>query len=176
MSRALKIKKNCLNLPAFSLIEIMAVILIVSLGLVGTMNLASQNIKAQTLNEDNLIAYQLAQEALELARQIRDTNWINNDDWMLSLSSGKYCVDYRNATTSAITAVNDCPLNISSNNLYFSPVIGVLESNTRFSNFYRMLETNVATSSASVKSIVSWTNRNGGVQNYTVETMLYDWR
>lgn len=176
MFKTPRIKKYFSNQPAFSLIEIMAVILIVSLGLVGTVNLAIQNIQAQVINKDNLIAYQLAQEGLELVRQNRDTNWINGDDWLLSLSTGKYCVDYRNLAPYSVNAINDCPLYFTADHKYYSPDINGEVPITEFSNFYRIVEINASTSSASVMSIVSWTSRNGGVQNYNLETMLYDWR
>jgi len=167
-------KKYSFNRSAFSLIEIMAVILIVSLGLVGTVNLATQNIQAQTVNEDSLIAYQLAQEALELARQIRDTNWILGNDWRDDMAPGKYCVDYRNLSAVSITAINDCPLYLDANNFYYSPTIGAGAETTPH-HFSRMLEVGTGTSSAQVMATVSWTSRNGGVQSYNVETVLYDW-
>ncbi|MBN2884695.1 type II secretion system protein [Patescibacteria group bacterium] len=172
--KALKTNKYYFNKPAFSLIEIMAVIMIVSLGLVGTVNLAVQNIKAQTLNEDNLIAYQLAQEALELARQIRDTNWMLGNNWLESLTPGRYCVDYRNVEILSINAVNDCPLSRDGNNFYFSPSIDDIADSVP-SNFSRMIEIGSGTSSVPVLATVSWISRNGGIQNYTVATMFYDW-
>ncbi len=175
MSKFFKYKRIAPNLPAFSIVEIMAVILIVSLGLVGTVNLAVQNIQAQTVNNNNLIAYQLAQEGLELAREIRDTNWIQGNGWMDSLYSGRYCVDYRNLTPESITAVNDCPLYLDANNRYYSAIMIGESSDSSLSKFSRMLEIETATSSASVKAIVSWSGRNNSVQSYTAETQLYDW-
>ncbi|HPY99681.1 MAG TPA: hypothetical protein PK009_02590, partial [bacterium] len=55
--------------PAFSIIEIMAVLLIVSLAMIGVANLAVQSIQAQTINRGSIIAYQLAQEGIEIVRQ-----------------------------------------------------------------------------------------------------------
>jgi len=175
MSKFFKYKRIAFNLPAFSILEIMAVILIVSLGLVGTVNLAIQNIQAQTVNNDNLVAYQLAQEGLELARQIRDTNWMQGNAWLDSLASGRYCVDYRNLTPRSIAAINDCPLYLDINNRYYSPAIIGAELNSEFIGFSRMLDVTIATSSASVVATVSWTGRNGSAQSYMAETQLYDW-
>ncbi len=175
MFKFFKYKRIASNLPAFSILEIMAVILIVSVGLVGTVNMAIQNIQAQTVNNNNLVAYQLAQESLEVARQIRDTNWMQGNYWMDSLPSGRYCVDYRNLTPKSIAAVNDCPLYLDANNRYYGPIITGAEPSSSFSGFSRMLEVNIATSSASVTAIVSWTSRNGSAQSYMVETQLYDW-
>jgi type II secretory pathway pseudopilin PulG len=168
-------KRKTFNLPAFSLIEIMAVILIVSLGLVGTVNLAVQNIQAQTINDNTLVAYQLAQEGLELARQRRDTNWIQDKDWLENLEPGYYCVDYRNYTPASISAINYCPLYLDENNHYYSPAIAGELEDSEASNFHRMVEIATATSSVAVKSTVSWSGRNGSVHNYTAETEFYNW-
>ncbi|MDD2680584.1 MAG: hypothetical protein PHE20_00600 [Patescibacteria group bacterium] len=175
MSKFFKYKRNNLNLPAFSLVEIMAVMLIVSLGLVGTVNLAIQNIQAQTINNDNLVAYQLSQEGLELVRQIRDTNWLQGNDWLDGLGSNRYCLDYRNLPPVVVAAVNSCSLYLDENNYYYSPTIDGSLSTANGSKFSRILEINAATSSASVKSIVSWVGRNNSVHSYTAETQLYDW-
>jgi len=50
--------------PAFSIIEIMAVLLIVSLGIIGVSHLAVQSMQAQTINRGSIIGYQLAQEGI----------------------------------------------------------------------------------------------------------------
>jgi len=46
-------KKNnhfCSFLPGFSLVEVMTVLLVISLGLVGVLSLIAQNIKSQNIN------------------------------------------------------------------------------------------------------------------------------
>jgi prepilin-type N-terminal cleavage/methylation domain-containing protein len=64
------------NKKAFTLLEIIIVIYIISLGLVGVMSLFLQTIKVQNINKNKLIASQLAQEGIETIRNIRDENWI----------------------------------------------------------------------------------------------------
>ncbi len=159
--------------PAFSLIEIMAVLLIVSLGIVGTANLAVQSIQAQTINRGSIVAYQLAQEGIELVRQIRDTNWMQGNDWSDGLASGTYCVDHKSPTLRSVTGPNDCGLYFDTNNWYIAPV--AISPGMRFSNFRRAIIIDMASSSASVKAVVTWDDRDK-VFRYEAETELYDWR
>lgn len=166
-------KKIINNKPAFSLIEIMAVLLIVSLGIIGVANLATQSIQAQTINRGSIVAYQLAQEGLEIVRQVRDTNWLQGNDWKTGLGSGTYCLDYKSPVLRPVASLNDCKLYFDNNKWYYAPQIegaGMI-----FTGFRRVVVINAATSSATVTALVSWDDRNK-VFHYEVETQLYDWR
>ena len=61
--------------PAFSLIELLVSMAIIGIGLLGISSLAAQNIRVQYFNRNSLISAQLAQEGLELARNLRDNDW-----------------------------------------------------------------------------------------------------
>lgn len=68
----------------FTLIEVISVIAILMLVLVGVSSLVIQNLQAQNLNRNFLIASMLAQEGLELVRNKRDYNWLmmmSDDTW-----------------------------------------------------------------------------------------------
>ena len=69
------IKKNNLNSNGFSLIEIIFSIGIITIGLVSILSLFSYNIKSGISNRDKLIGIYLAEEQIEIIRQLRDTNW-----------------------------------------------------------------------------------------------------
>jgi len=166
-------RKNISHKPAFSLIEIMAVLLIVSLGIIGVANLATQSIQAQTINRGSIVAYQLAQEGLEIVRQIRDTNWLQGNDWKTGLGSGTYCLDYKSQVLRPVASLNDCKLYFDNNKWYYAPQIE--EAGMVFTGFRRVVVINAATSSATVTALVSWDDRNK-VFHYEVETELYDWR
>ncbi len=159
--------------PAFSIIEIMAVLLIVSLAMIGVANLAVQSIQAQTINRGSIIAYQLAQEGIEIVRQIRDTNWMQGNNWKDGLDSGSYCVDYLSPVLRVASSLNDCPLYFTDDNWYYSPALAA--SNSKRSNFKRLVSIDAATSSASVRATITWNDRNN-VFTYEVETELYDWK
>lgn len=166
-------KKTINNKPAFSLIEIMAVLLIVSLGIIGVANLATQSIQAQTINRGSIVAYQLAQEGLEIVRQVRDTNWLQGNDWKTGLGSGTYCLDYKSTVLRPVASLNECKLYFDNNKWYYAPPVE--GANMIFTGFRRVVVINAATSSATVTALVSWDDRNK-VFHYEVETQLYDWR
>ena len=60
----------------FSLLEVVIATTVISVGLVGILGLVIQNIAIQQTYKNTLVASMLAQEGLELARNIRDKNWL----------------------------------------------------------------------------------------------------
>jgi Tfp pilus assembly protein PilV len=62
--------------------EVVVAFSLVMMGILGVSSLVIQNIRAENINRDYLIASMLAQEGLELARNIRDNNWLDDTaDW-----------------------------------------------------------------------------------------------
>lgn len=72
---------------AFTLIEIMIAVTIFFVGIVGFFSLIVFSINTSAFNVDNFIAGQLAQEGLELVRNLRDKNWhwLFFEDWQAGL-------------------------------------------------------------------------------------------
>jgi prepilin-type N-terminal cleavage/methylation domain-containing protein len=167
------IRKRKNNKAAFSLIEMMTVIFIVAVGLVGTTQLIAQSLDAQMINRGGIVAYQLAQEGIEIVRQKRDSNWLAGADWREGLTSGSYCTDYKYPLTlRSVSGINECPLHLDANNWYYAPLIF---SESSFSGFRRVIEiSDHDTNSISVKAIVTWNNRSK-VLSYEAETYLYNW-
>jgi Tfp pilus assembly protein PilV len=65
-----------INKKGFSFGEVMLSVLVLGVGLVGTISLINSNIRNSTDTRDSIIASELAQEGVELVRNIRDNNWI----------------------------------------------------------------------------------------------------
>lgn len=59
------------------MLEILVVFSLVMIGMIGVASLMIQNIKAQNVNRNYLVASMLAQEGLEIVRNIRDNNWLD---------------------------------------------------------------------------------------------------
>jgi len=79
----------------FTLLELMAVTMIISIGLVGVMNLINQISLNSRLTRSKLTAAYLAQEGIEVVRNIRDTNWVENaSQWDNDISEGTFGLDY----------------------------------------------------------------------------------
>ena len=64
------------DLTGFTLIEVMASISILTVGIGGSFILIQQTLIQASLSESKLIAAYLAQEGVEIVRNIRDNNWL----------------------------------------------------------------------------------------------------
>jgi len=73
------LKKGSEPLTGFTLIEIMAAILVMVIGVLGVFALVPMGITVGGENADRFVASQLALEGLEIIRNIRDTNWLEQN-------------------------------------------------------------------------------------------------
>jgi prepilin-type N-terminal cleavage/methylation domain-containing protein len=87
----------------FTLLETMFAILIVSIGILGINNGMNFAIKNTRLARENFAGTYLAQEGVEIVKNIRDNNWVNDRQWDNGLTScGSGChADYATTTLSA---------------------------------------------------------------------------
>src|SRR3989338_7875703 len=81
-------KKEKLNFKkAFTLVETLVAVTILSIAVVGPMFSSAQNIKLASFSQNQLVAFYLGQEAIEYVRNVRDTNLINlSGDWLNGLT------------------------------------------------------------------------------------------
>ena len=96
LNKSLKINKK-----GFTLLEVVVAIFIISIGVLGIIKLMPIIFSSTSVNSSRLTAAYLAQEGIEIVRNIRDTNWLENvnwqEGWAGACSSG--CeVDYYCAT------------------------------------------------------------------------------
>lgn len=177
--------KKYLNSPTgqkrgFTLLEIMVVLFVISLGMVGVLSLIIQNIQAQSYNKNNLIAYQLAQEGVELIRKVRDSNWKQSLPYNTNLADGQYYMDYLD-NVPTLCNPNDheqaekLVLKQDENGFYFNESLtstGVTTS----SGFSRLITIrNIDAKSLQVTVKVSWKEK-GRDSSYILDTYLYDWK
>jgi len=157
------------ELKGFTLIEIMAVLFVVSLGLIGVLSLIIQNIQSQNINRRGIVAYQLAQEGIELVRKTRDSNWLIADPWNKNLPPGDFYMDFTNAAPQLLTSPEQA--NLSKNGEGFFVHSGGI-SPTPYSRILKI--ENPGADAMRVFSQVTWSDR-GKTFNYDVETLLFDW-
>jgi len=108
----------------FTLIEVTVAIVILIVGIIGIYTAFSRMVILTSGISNRLIAAYLAQEGIEIVRNIRDTNWVENatswNDGLTTCSSG--CeADYKTGTQGEETPLRSytaCYLNIDSNNFY----------------------------------------------------------
>lgn len=171
------------KIPAFSLVEIMVIISIVLVGMIGVLSLLLQNMQAQTINRSRFIAYQMAQEGIEIVRATRDAYAINGESngFFEEFPYGGYIFSYDNGEFPQLEAYNGDPREknvcLDSNNFYnsyhFCPNLDA--PNTIFKRILKLEEADDGDNSfIRVISTVTWTEQNKNY-NYTLETHLYDW-
>jgi len=78
--------KNKLQ-KGFTLLETLFAVLIFSAALVSLMTIAGRGISASNIAREQVVAYYLAQEGLEVARNIRDSNLLQGLYWSQGLEA-----------------------------------------------------------------------------------------
>lgn len=158
--------------PAFSLVEIMIALFIISMGLTGILSLIGQNLRSQSYNKSSLMAYQLAQEGIELIRYVRDTNWRADRPYNEGLGNNTYYMDYNDDFPIVLSNNSDHLLRQDTNGFYQHG----LESTATSSGFYRSIFIKEETTgSLSAEVTVTWLERQQE-RSYVLKTNLYDWK
>ena len=164
------------NNLGISILEVVVAMMIITMGMVGVLSLVIQNVEAQYINKNVLMASGLAQEGLELVRNIRDLNCLTTGNtWNQGVvGDGTYTIDYGGLASikMAVNSIDEAGarLYVDSNGLYTHTSGG----NTP-TNFYRLITVVANADYLDVKAAIRWKD---GTQNhnYTAETYLYNWR
>lgn len=168
-------KKIIKNKKGFSLIEVLAVLFIVSISMLGLVSLIIQNIQAQSVNKNNLIAYNLAQEGIELIRQVRDSNWRAGNAYDTDLVAGSYYMDYR-MDKPEITSPGKGKIYLL-NNYYVNLQAG--DSGYSTTPFSREIfidkPVGYEGDPLQVRAVISWMDRNSPYR-YELRALLFDWK
>lgn len=99
------------NSKGFTILELIGTIFIISIGLIGIINIIPLVLSTASTNSSQLIAAYLAQEGMEIVRNIRDGNWLEQNSWdegLTNCSTG--CeVDYLCTTVEDPSPTNPNP-------------------------------------------------------------------
>ncbi len=108
------------------MIELLVTIFFVSVGLVGVIAFFNLSIESSTEDKNELIAAGLAQEGVELVRNIVDYNHLNGDDWwrelvVNSVASNSNCksIDYESLLSHDCITANHTQVCLDNNSRYF---------------------------------------------------------
>jgi hypothetical protein len=160
-------KKN-----SFTLLEAIFSISILIFTLTGSFALISRLLAFSPQIQSKLIASYLAQEGIEIVRNIRDTNWIQNQSWLTNLSfTTSTRLDYLSSSQfpdpNCVIGDND-PLNFNGN--YYTCRAG---TPTKFKR--KITLTQIAPDEIEVLVEVSWQEK-GTIQKLRVKEHLYNWK
>lgn len=177
--------RKIISTSGFSLLEVIVATGIITMGLLGILSLVMQNMQAQTVNRDYLIASMLAQEGIELVRNIRDTNWLETGmDWHDGIvGDGSYIIDYIDGADDVIDIGSEDDITDTPDvRLYFDGTAGpdgyYSHDNTgRITPFFRIMRVveHLSDGYIELQSVVQWRDKNI-LHSYVAYTTLYDWR
>lgn len=165
----MKIPRN--KKEGIAIVEVMVSIGIIVTGLAGVLGLISFALSSSRISSNRIVAANLSQEGIELARSIRDTNWRNGLAWNAGLVDGNWQVQFDSASLSGYTGF---PLKFDSASRFYRYDTGVDTIFKRMIIISDNPDGDPLTKDMKVKVEVSW--QEGG-RNYltALEDRLYDW-
>jgi len=149
----------------FSMIGVIVAMFITSVALVSILGLVTTSLKAAETSKMKLIASGLAQEAIEIVRDMRKGQ-IEWNNWYANIANGDYRVQYNSAS---LLSFLDTPLEIAGNGLY--------QYNTGVnSGFYRKVTlTKLSANEVKVLVEVKWKIKSNW-SYLRVEDRLWNWK
>jgi len=160
------LNNNPKNQKGFTLAELLITIFVFTVGILG-IYLVVQNSYA-TLNyaKNRLIAIYLAQEGIEIVRNIRDTNWLEGQSWDDELFEGTNRVQYDKGFL--LPGDGGTPLRIDNNGFY------TYDSTNPQTPFRRKVDiTKIDDDTLLVTVEVKWSDKFSPI---ILQEKLYNWR
>jgi len=166
----------------FTLLEVIIAIFLLTVGIVGIFVVINKTMSLMAASPSKLIAAYLAQEGIEIVRNIRDTNWVEGaPSWDEGLEDGDYEVDYDDL------ALTPCPDPCGMSNLSFLRINNDgfynYDSGTEATKFKRKITISNKTDldgdpttfeRMTVTVTVFWAEK-GKSYSVTVQENLYNW-
>ncbi len=158
----------------FTLIELLIALFVAVTGITGAFAVIQQNISAVSYSNSRFTAALLAQEGVEIIKNIRDTNLLKGDDWDFGFAGGgDFEVQYKNPR---ITRCSSCTyesglsfLNREDDGLYnYNPV----EKETKFK---RKIHIDSDSDKLEIKVSVYWIKKGGGCHEFSLQEHIYNW-
>jgi len=167
--------RNMLKNKGFTLVEALIAMSILIIGIISSFILVTRALYNTSIIQDRLTASFLAQEGLELVREIRDSNYINRinngtGNWNDGLQRGTYRISFENRLEK-IT-------NSSEATLYFHDDTGLFDYNSTggvLTSFNRQIEIKqISDHELRITVTVSWQTKGIGYE-LQAEDHLFDW-
>ena len=164
----------------FTLAEVIVAIFILTVGIIGVSALITSTISSAIHSSNKLVAAYLAQEGIEIIRNIRDTNWIQqstNWDEGLTICSAGCEADYNISTAEDPTLTSYGSgrfLYIDGTNRFYRyiDIPGPSDAVTKFKR--KITITSIDVDTLNVSAFVSWEEK-GIPYTVTAKEYLYDW-
>lgn len=157
---------------SFTLIEALIALFVLTTGVIGVFALIQRTVAFSSISNSQLVATYLAQEGIEIIRNIRDTNYLEGQTWDADISDwSSYQLDYQSSTF---------PDGACGDYLKHEGNFYVCSSdvNAKFQRKITVEKLDLngdAETDMRVSVLVIWPER-GRIHQVTAETELYDWR
>lgn len=162
------------NIGGFTMIETFVAISVLLMAVAGPLTLASKGLSSAIIAKDQMVAYYLAQDALEFVRHKKDTNSLAGSPWLQGLDAciGSSCtVDAKEDAISSCNAA--CPpLRQSESDGFFS--YNLIDPETSFTREVSIIS--LSAHEAQVNVEVSWDTVGGLTRSFTVKENIFDWQ
>ena len=155
------------NNDGFTLIETIVAVGIIVIGLVSALTLITNSLFYVSNIGDRLIAANLTAEGLEVVRNIRDNNWLQELPWNSGLADGDYQTSYDSTVLSPY----------SGNPLLFDGGSGLYNYSSGANTLYvrKISISNLSVYEIRVVSTVTW-QRRGITYSNSAESHLFNWK
>ena len=166
----------------FTLIETLVAVLLLTTSIAGPLALASKGLSAALIARDQMVAFYLAQDAVEYVRFVRDSNKLAGSAWLTNLGActgASGCtIDPSAGTVSACSGT--CPLinkySPSAGVAYFSYTMG----NVTPQQFIRTVTLAPPSTGELTEEVltvlVSWRAQSGVTRTISVRENIFDWQ
>jgi len=165
---------------AFTLVEVLVAISVLIIGILSGLLLVTRALYNVAIVKDRLTASFLAQEGIELTRQIRDSNFLRilngeSIDWNYGLDNGSYIIKSNVEGGQSIQLASYNPSEVP--NFFYDNDLKIYNyTDGDQTNFKREIRiTNITDNDEiRVESIMKWKTKSIDF-NLTVEDHLYNW-
>jgi len=178
--------KNILKTRGFTLLETLVAISILIVAITATFSAAQSGLASAIEARDQVVAFYLAQEAVELVRNVRDENSLQGLPWLTGLSAivsdscyfGKSCVvDGITKSFTACTSPTICP-NLSQDTNTSSSQYGQYGYNSSWTPtaYNREIQlTQIGPDEITATVIMTWT-RGPFTKVFKVKESIFNWQ
>ncbi len=156
-------------------LELMVAIFVLIVGISGTVGLIQRTISSASMAASQLKAAYLAQEGIEVVRNIRDSSWVRDAGWLENINNNCSCCEVA-YDHDGNTGMIPCPGGNPRQLTFFGGFYGYsTDSGAEESVFSRRIRTSMIGDHLRVEATVFWFEK-GDVRSVTVVENLYDWR
>ncbi len=154
------------NNRGFTLLETIVAVGLIMVGFVAVLVLITTSLFYISNIQDRLAAANLIAEGIEVVRNIRDNNWLQNRTWNSGLANGDYQTAYNSMS---LSSYNGSPLLLDSNGLY-NYTSGAATPYVR-----KISIANLSNYEIRIIATVTW-QRRGITYSSSAEDHLFNWK